>query len=314
MQSEVVGHLDPFSKQALALTSREAWRQWGRERGHPDSIGFFQDGYLVGLLAPPRFMDFHWKRWVEDEEVYDIDFLTGLCRRGEPELFFEYMDRVVLFPDIPLLGETRRVFWPFEGTDAIAQEAIAVHVLVSANNPFMFREGWQRYQCSSMSLQGLGVVSVVECWMDGPALRRCPHPGMSSLLREVFVHLPIGTFNHVILDRAIARGECPFLQEVRKQDVSLDQYVKQSRYNWEAYFWGWDAVSASMTIRQVNILRGMLALRAELSMALEAEEFVKQRLWQISCRTPESVMQTARPLILQLFPDFVFPPVPAAVQ
>jgi hypothetical protein len=95
MQGEVAERLDPFSKQALAMTSTQLWARFGQRLS--------MSPFNVAAYAAPKYAQNVWKRGFgslherDPNHIYAFGstvarWFEGLSRRGDVNLFVTYLD------------------------------------------------------------------------------------------------------------------------------------------------------------------------------------------------------------------------------
>jgi hypothetical protein len=98
MHGEVGGWLDPFSRQALALTNKAHWARFGKKSS------WFHQGFNIAWHAHPQHMQPLWTAMLKRQRMGDNtpfcdeagDWFEGLGRRGDTDLFMAYVDAAVV--------------------------------------------------------------------------------------------------------------------------------------------------------------------------------------------------------------------------
>jgi len=261
MQGEVVHRLDPYSAQALALTSRAAWKQWG-DKDTVSSIDVWQD---VGWLAHERYVANQWKATAAKGTKYWLciqEMLLGMAKRADPWLFLVYTDTFVLLGSNDL--------------DDPCIRAMACKAVIQANNPDTL-ECVINARPSVFCLNNFTRIANLASTLLRADYRHEPNIHMVPLIRQHCV--AYGTrWNGFLIQECIAMHEIDFLYRAAAIDTHLA--VHMQRKGWlvddlmiVVYNWG-----SRLTFRQVYTLQSLVDLMPRVAIDRHAIELIVDQL------------------------------------
>jgi hypothetical protein len=145
MQGEVVGHLDTFSKQALALTCKDHCARWKKKFW----AHYLTFPFKLGRVAPKTYIDNYRNAAARSEEEWLIlhwpALLLGIAVREDKELFMEYATHFQERPERVIRKALKHTFqWdptnPLLPSDSDRRNMSALfhEIQHAANSPTMF--------------------------------------------------------------------------------------------------------------------------------------------------------------------------------